>query len=132
VLQLVLSWGGVRSPDALAITAAGAALAISDIPCAKPVAGARVGWPSSSPVPIVNPTMEQVLCARALCVVAPAYLTRASQMADSKLDLVIAGTSDAVLMIEGFCSFLSEEQMLQAVEAGHATIGEACTAIAEW
>ena len=60
VLQLVLSWGGVRTPDALAITAAGAALAVSDIPCAKPIAGARVGWPSTSPVPVVNPTMEQV------------------------------------------------------------------------
>jgi polyribonucleotide nucleotidyltransferase len=53
-------------------------------------------------------------------------------MADSKLDLVIAGTSDAVLMIEGFCSFLSEEQMLEAVEAGHAAIGVACAAISEW
>ena len=53
-------------------------------------------------------------------------------MLDSKLDLIIAGTSDAVLMIEGFCSFLSEEQMLQAVEAGHAAIGGACAAIAEW
>ena len=60
MLQLVLSWGGVRTPDALAITAAGAALAVSDIPCAKPVAGARVGWPSTSPVPVVNPTVEQV------------------------------------------------------------------------
>jgi len=53
-------------------------------------------------------------------------------MVDSRLDLVIAGTSDAVLMIEGFCDFMSEEQMLQAVEAGHAAIGVACTAISEW
>ncbi len=53
-------------------------------------------------------------------------------MEDSKLDLVIAGTADAVLMIEGFCHFLSEEDMLQAVTAGHAAVGVACAAIAEW
>ena len=48
------------------------------------------------------------------------------------LDLVIAGTADAVLMIEGFCHFLSEEQMLQAVTAGHAAVAVACAAIGEW
>jgi polyribonucleotide nucleotidyltransferase len=53
-------------------------------------------------------------------------------MEDSQLDLVIAGTADAVLMIEGFCDFLNEAQMLQAIEAGHAAIGIACGAIAEW
>jgi polyribonucleotide nucleotidyltransferase len=53
-------------------------------------------------------------------------------MADSQLDLVIAGTVDAILMIEGFCDFLSDEQMLQAVQAGHAAVGVACTAISEW
>ena len=53
-------------------------------------------------------------------------------MVDSQLDLVIAGTADAVLMIEGFCDFLNEEQMLQAVQAGHDAVGVACAAIAEW
>lgn len=60
VLQLVLAWGGDRTPDALAITAAGAALALSDIPSSKPVAGVRVGWPRESPAPVVNPTAVQV------------------------------------------------------------------------
>ena len=112
MLQLVLAWSGERSPDALAITAAGAALAVSDIPCSKPVAGVRVGWPRASAAPVVNPTL--------------------AQMEDSQLDLVIAGTADAVLMIEGFCDFLSDEQMLQAVTAGQAGIRVACDAIAEW
>lgn len=53
-------------------------------------------------------------------------------MEDSVLDLVMAGTSDAILMIEGFCDFLTEEQMLVAVEAGHATVRTACLAIADW
>jgi hypothetical protein len=59
VLQLVLAWGGERTPDALAITAAGAALAVSGIPSSKPVAGVRVGWPRQSPAPVVNPTLTQ-------------------------------------------------------------------------
>ncbi len=68
VLQLVLAWGGERTPDALAITAAGAALAVSGIPSSKPIAGVRVGWPRQSPAPIVNPTITQARAAAA-CVV---------------------------------------------------------------
>ena len=112
VLQLLMAWGGTHAPDALAITAAGAAAAISDIPLSKPVAGVRVGWPRGAAAPIVNPSIEQ--------------------MSDSLLDLVIAGTSDAILMIEGFCDFLTEEQMLVAVEAGHSAVRGACIAISEW
>ena len=63
MLQLVLAWSGERSPDALAITAAGAALALSNIPSSKPVAGVRVGWPRQSPAPVVNPSLEQVRAA---------------------------------------------------------------------
>jgi polyribonucleotide nucleotidyltransferase len=60
VLSWVLSYDGVRKPDALAITAAGAALALSEIPLVKPVAGVQVGWPEGSPTPVVNPTIEQM------------------------------------------------------------------------
>ena len=60
ILQLVLSWGGDRMPDGLAITAAGAALAVSDIPSSKPVAGVRVGWLPGAPEPVVNPTIAQM------------------------------------------------------------------------
>jgi polyribonucleotide nucleotidyltransferase len=112
VLQLVLAWGGDRPPDALAITAAGAAAAISDIPFSKPVAGVRVAWLRGADAPLVNPTTDQ--------------------MADSVLDLVLAGTADAVLMIEGYCDFLTEPQLLLAVEVGHAAVRVACAAIAEW
>lgn len=60
VLSWVLSYDGMRKPDALAITAAGAALALSEIPLAKPVAGVQVGWPEGSSTPVVNPTIEQM------------------------------------------------------------------------
>lgn len=112
VLQLVLSWGGVRSADALAITAAGAAALISDLPFVKPVVGVRVGWLRGAPSPVVNPTV--------------------AQMEGSRLDLVVAGTRDAVLMIEGFADFISDDDMLTAVEAATAAMGPACDAIAEW
>lgn len=60
ILQLVLSWGGVRTADALAIIAAGAAAAVSDVPLSKPVAGVRVGWLRGASFPVINPTVEQV------------------------------------------------------------------------
>lgn len=63
----------------------------ADIPLQKAVAGARVGLLDGQFV--VNPT--------------------AAQMAASRLDLVMAGTADAVLMIEGYCDFLSEAEMLE-------------------
>lgn len=64
----------------------------ADIPLKKAVAGVRVAWLPESGITI-NPTAEQ--------------------MAASRLDLMMAGTCDAVLMIEGFCDFLTEEEMLQ-------------------
>jgi polyribonucleotide nucleotidyltransferase len=74
VLSWVLSYDGVRKPDALAITAAGAALALSEIPLTKPVAGVQVGWPEGSPTPVVNPTIEQMETRYALCCSAPSTL----------------------------------------------------------
>lgn len=110
VLQWVISFDGKNSPEPLAITAAGAALAISDIPLLKPVAGVRVGMIAGEFV--VNPSMQQ--------------------MQSSELDLIIAGTEDAVLMIEGFCNFLTEEQMLEAVRVGEAAISSMCKQMAAW
>ncbi len=63
----------------------------ADIPLLKPVAGVRVGMIDGEFV--VNPTIQD--------------------MQRSRLDLVIAGTEDAVLMIEGFCDFLKEDEMLE-------------------
>lgn len=64
----------------------------TDIPLKKAVAGVRVGLLPELGF-VVNPSVQQ--------------------MESSSLDLVMGGTADAVLMIEGFCDFLTEEQMLQ-------------------
>ncbi|KAF6256365.1 putative polyribonucleotide nucleotidyltransferase [Scenedesmus sp. NREL 46B-D3] len=111
VLEWVLSYDGVNQPEPLAITAAGAALLISDIPLTKAVAGVRVGYLPSAGF-IINPS--------------------AAQMAQSKLDLLMAGTAEAVLMIEGFCEWLTEDEMLEAVAAGQAAISSMCRQLAAW
>lgn len=110
VLSYVWSYDGVNSAEPLAICAASAALVLSDIPLIKPVGGVRVGMIGTEF--IINPTQEQ--------------------MKSSKLDLMIAGTEDAVLMIEGFCDFLTEEEVLQAIETGHAAIKTICEALKQW
>lgn len=110
VLSYVWSYDGLHSPEPLAICAASAALAISDIPLIKPIAGVRVGFINNKF--IVNPTAEQ--------------------QKSSKLDLVIAGTEDAVLMIEGYCDFLTEEEILNAIEKGHENIKIICEALKQW
>jgi len=110
ILSYVWSYDGVNKPDALAITAAAAALVISDIPLIKPVAGVRVGRIAGKFV--INPTMEEA--------------------AKSDLDLMLAGTEDAILMIEGFCDFLTEEEVLKSIEFGHVAIKKICHALAEW
>ena len=105
VLTFVWSYDGIVSPDPLAICAASAALVISDIPLIKPVGAVRVGLINGKF--IINPTVEEI--------------------GKSALDLMIAGTEDAVLMIEGFCDFLTEEQVLDAIEIGHESIKKICT-----
>lgn len=110
VLTYVLSYDGVHSPDPLAICAASAALTISDIPLTKPVGAVRVGMIDDTF--IINPTKEE--------------------MKASRLDLVLAGTKDAILMIEGYADFLTEEQLIEAVEEGHEAIKQICTALIEW
>lgn len=110
VLSYVYSYDGQSTPDVLAICAASAALVISDIPLIKPIGAVRVGFISNSF--IVNPTIEQ--------------------MKSSELDLVLAGTEDAILMIEGYCDFLTEEQVMEAIETGHQAIREICSQLASW
>jgi polyribonucleotide nucleotidyltransferase len=110
VLSYVWSYDGTHSPDVLAICGASAALVLSDIPLIKPIGAVRVGFVDNQM--IINPTTEQQL--------------------KSKLDLMIAGTEDAVLMIEGLCDFLTEEQVLEAIEVGHASIKIICHALKEW
>nr|GMC81898.1 probable polyribonucleotide nucleotidyltransferase 1, chloroplastic [Ipomoea batatas] len=96
VLSWVLSYDGLHPPDSLALTAAGIAMAISEVPHSKAIAGVRIGLIGDKF--IVNPTTEE--------------------MEGSKLDLLLAGTDDAILMIEGYCDFLPEEKLLEAVQVG--------------
>lgn len=110
ILSYVLSYDGVHLPDPLAICAASAALVISDIPLVKPVAAVQVGLIGERFV--INPTLQE--------------------MEKSRLDLMLAGTEDAILMIEGFADFLTEEQVLEAVEEGHKAIQEICKALSDW
>eukprot|EP00898_Chlorokybus_atmophyticus_P000903 jgi/Chlat1/1813/Chrsp135S08688 len=111
MLTWVLSYDGVNSTEPLAICANSAALVLSDIPLTKPIAGVRVGLLPEIGF-VVNPTVEQI--------------------GDSQLDLVMAGTKDAVMMVEGYCNFLTEEQMLEAVELGHKAIVHICSELEAW
>lgn len=110
VLSYVYSYDGINTPDVLAICASSAALVISDIPLAKPLAAVRVGLINDSFV--INPNPEE--------------------QKKSTLDLVLAGTEDAILMIEGFCDFLTEDQILQAIEYGHKSIRTICQGLKKW
>ncbi len=110
LLAYVLSYDGVHSPDPLAICGASAALVISDIPLIKPVGAVRVGLINNTFV--VNPTV--------------------AEQQESRLDLILAGTEDAILMIEGYCDFLKEEQLLEAVAEGHVAIRTICQALGDW
>jgi polyribonucleotide nucleotidyltransferase len=85
-----------NNPDVLSMVAASAALTISGVPFMGPIGGARVGYINGEYV--LNPNIDE--------------------MPESKLDLVVAGTSDAVLMVESEAQELSEEVMLGAVIFG--------------
>lgn len=110
VLSYVWSYDASIAPEPLAICGASAALVISDIPLIKPVAGVRVGFIDGKFV--LNPSV--------------------ANQRQSKLDLTLAGTEDGILMIEGFCDFLTEEQVVEAIELGHEGIKTICAALHEW
>lgn len=97
VVATVLSHDMENDPDIVAMVGASAALTISGIPFMGPIGAARVAYVNGEYV--LNPTK--------------------SQMADSKLDLVVAGTADAVLMVESEAQQLPEDVMLGAVMHGH-------------
>jgi polyribonucleotide nucleotidyltransferase len=97
VIATVYSTDKQNDPDMLAMTGASAAIAISDIPFDGPFAGVRVGRVGGEL--IINPT--------------------ADQRGESDLELIVAGTRDAVTMVEGGCQFLSEEEVLEAIWFGH-------------
>jgi len=97
IIATVLSHDLENSPDVVAMVGASAALTLSGVPFMGPIGGARVGYINGQYV--LNPTIDQ--------------------FADSELDLVVAGTGDAVLMVESEAKQLSEEVMLGAVMFGH-------------
>ena len=107
ILTWVMSYDKKHSPEALSICSAAAAMCISEVPMSKPVAGVEVGIVDG--VLMVNPNKQQ--------------------MANSSLQLTVAGTKDGILMIEGTADFLPEETMIAAVTLGHEAIGTICDAI---
>ena len=109
VIATVLSHDMENDPDIVAIIGASAALTISGLPFMGPIGACRVGWSGSEYM--LNPTIDQ--------------------MKEAKLDLVVAGTKEGVLMVESEASELSEEVMLGAVDYGHREIESVIDAIIE-
>jgi polyribonucleotide nucleotidyltransferase len=106
VMCTVLSHDLVNDPDMVAMIAASAALTISGAPFRGPIAGCRVGYEDGDY--ILNPTIDDMQDLRL--------------NPEQRLDLVVAGTKDAVMMVESEAYELSEEEMLGAVKFAHEQI----------
>ena len=107
VIALVLSADSENDSDVLAITGASAALAVSSIPFTRTIAGVRVGLIDGEYV--VNPTFEQ--------------------RRRSRIDLVVAGSKDAIVMVEAGAKEVTEEEMVTALDRAHAAIREIVSGI---
>jgi polyribonucleotide nucleotidyltransferase len=108
VIAQVMSYDGENEPDILAMIAASAALTLSGVPFMGPIAGARVGFSTQGEY-ILNPTQAQI--------------------AEGRLDLVVAGTREAVMMVESEAKELSEQEMLGAVMFAHKSMQPVIEAI---
>jgi polyribonucleotide nucleotidyltransferase len=106
VMCTVLSHDLVNDPDIVAMIAASAALTLSGAPFMGPIAGCRVGYSDGEYV--LNPTVDD--------------MDHLRNNPDQRLDLVVAGTKDAVMMVESEAYELTEEEMLNAVTFAHAQI----------
>ncbi|NQV27450.1 MAG: polyribonucleotide nucleotidyltransferase [Rhodopirellula sp.] len=104
IMGNVLSYDGENDPDVLSINGASAGLMISPAPFLGPIGAVRVALIGEELV--LFPT--------------------AAELAESKLDLIVAGSKDSVLMIEGFGDQLPEEVMADAIMFGHEAIAELC------
>src|SRR6202022_165183 len=109
VISTVLSVDQENDPIILSINGASTALVISDIPFQGPVGAVRMGFLDGKVV--VNPSM--------------------SRMAESQLDLVVAGTADAILMVEAGAKGVSEQVVLDALALAHTEIKRICAAQVE-
>jgi polyribonucleotide nucleotidyltransferase len=109
VVTTVLAHDLENDPDIVAMVAASAALVISGAPFMGPIAGARVGFVGGEYV--LNPTLDE--------------------MKDSRMDLVIAGTEDAVMMVESEIQEMTEDEVLKGVMFAHAGMQPVINAIIE-
>ena len=100
IVTTIFSADQQNDPDILSITGASTALMLSSIPFNGPVAGVRLGYVEGQIV--VNPTYEQ--------------------LENSEMDVVVAGTRDAIMMVEGEAKEVSEEVCVDAIELGHRII----------
>ncbi len=107
VIALVMSADKENDPDVIGINAAGAALALSDIPFGGPIGAVRVGQVNGEF--IVNPTYAERL--------------------ESKLNITVVATKDGVVMIESGATGVSEDTVVDAIEFGHAEIKKICAVI---
>jgi len=104
IQSMVLSSDRQTDPDILAMNAASAALTISSLPFQGPIGSIRLGMIDGQF--IVMPSAEQ--------------------LEESELDLIVSGSKDAILMIEGFARELPEDKMTEAIMAAHAVIRDIC------
>ena len=102
VIALLISADSENDSDVLAITGASAALALSTIPFTRTIAGVRIGLVDGQF--IINPTFEQ--------------------RRNSRLDLIVAGTAEGIVMVEAGAKEVPEEEMVQALDHAHAAIKE--------
>jgi polyribonucleotide nucleotidyltransferase len=109
VMMQVMSVDDVNMPDSLACLAAASALAVSDIPFDGPITEVRVARVEGEYV--VNPTHEQ--------------------LASADMDMMIAGSLDSIIMVEGEMDEVSEDDMLQAIATAHVAIKKQCEAQVE-
>jgi polyribonucleotide nucleotidyltransferase len=109
VIAMVLSADPQRDPSTLAIIGAGAALAISDIPFQHVLGGVRVGLVNGKLV--ANPSYDE---------------TR-----EAKVNIVVAGTADGIVMVEAGAQHATEEEVLEAIEYGHTCCKKVAAAIRE-
>src|SRR5215208_2284157 len=107
IIALVISADTDNDPDVLAITGASAALAVSEMPFQKTIAGVRVGMVDGKY--IINPTHEE--------------------RKQSTLDLIVAGSNDGIVMVEAGAKEVSEPEVVGALEAAHTAIKDIVRAI---
>src|SRR5215210_2095094 len=104
VIASVISADEENDPDVIAITGASCALYLSDIPFTTPIAGVRIGLIEGRY--LINPTYDE--------------------RRDSRLNLIVAGTEEAIVMVEAGANEVSEEIMLEALMLAHKEINRLC------